>query len=258
MVIIDFHSHIGKTGKPINFQKTGEITIDDVLAEQERVGINFSTAIPFPFAYPEDVYRNNAEIMSIQDTRFLPFIWINPYFLRTNDKRGQDEAELIRTIKKGRVYGLKVHPVMDGYYPAPNLMGPVMEIARATNLPVLWHTGWAAIGGSGSFGEARYVEYSAKAFPDVKIVIGHLVDPNAPDIAERNNNVYLETSYCSGGRRLAGIVSQIGSERILFGSDLGVNFPGKEMKTVLDARLPDKDTENILGLNAIRILNLQI
>ena len=251
MVVIDFHSHIGKTGKPINFQKTEEVTIDDVVREQERVGINFSTAIPFPFAYPDDVQTNNAKIMSIADRRLLPFVWINPYFLKNNDRRGQDESELIRTIKEGRIYGLKVHPVVDGYYPELPLMGPVMEIAKATGLPVLWHTGW------GDLGKPEYVEECATAFPEVTLVIGHLNDTNSPRIARRKQNVYLETSYCSGGRRLAGIVGKIGSERILFGSDYGVNYPSTAMSVVMEARLPSKDTENILGQNAVRLLNLK-
>ena len=251
MVVIDFHSHFGKSSKLINFQNKSGITIDDVVREQERIGINFSTAIPLPSSYPEDLQRSNDEVTSIQDKRLLPFVWLNPYFLRTHDKRGQDEAELVRIIKEKRVYGLKVHPVMDGYYPDPKLMGPVLEIARETRLPILWHTGWGALG------DPEYVEDCAEIFPDVTLVIGHLVDTNSPRIAKRMENVYLETSYCASPRRLAGIVSQIGSERILFGSDLGVNYPRVQIVTVQESQMPDKDKENILGLNAARLLNIK-
>ena len=250
-MVIDFHCHFGKNPKPLNFQKEEDTTAGDIVAAQKRSGIDYSTAIPFSAAYREDLEVANGMMMALRAETLLPFVWLNPYFLRMHDRRGTDEVLLIDLIIKNNVRGIKVHPVCDAYYPTSRLLGPVFEIARETELPLLWHTGW------GSFGDARYVEELAEVYGDVQIVIGHMVDQNAPGIAKRFQNVSLETSYCSGPRRLAGIVNMLGSERILFGSD----FPAGDLlfqKTLVEcAKIPDKDKENILGLNAKRLLNIK-
>lgn len=249
-MVIDFHCHFGKNSKPLNFQNAEDVTAEDIVCAQKRTGINYSTAIPFPIAYREDLEVANGTMMALRAETLLPFVWLNPYFLRMHDKRGTDEVLLIDLIIKNKVRGIKVHPVCDAYYPTPHLLGPVFEIARETELPVLWHTGW------GSFGDARYAEELAGVYEDVPLVIGHMMDQNAPAIAHRHPNVYLETSYCSGPRRLAGVVNMLGSERILFGSDFPVNDPVFQKTLVECAKISNTDKENILGLNAKRLLKL--
>ena len=249
-MIIDFHSHIGESDKLLNFQTKREVTIDDVINVQLMAGISSSVALPLPLVYKEDVDAVNHAMMGITNDRLFPFVCVNPFYLKSTDRRGIDEASLTRKIKESRIYGIKVHPVCDGYYPHKRLMSPVLEIAEACSVPVLWHTGW------GSFGEARYIDYVAADFTNVHIVVGHLVDNNAPDIARRHDNVYLETSYCSGPRRLAGVVNQVGPEKILFGSDFPVNNPVVQKELVLQADISDSDKEKILGLNAKRLLRL--
>lgn len=249
-MIIDFHCHVGQCDKLVNFQVTKEIPLDYVVSAQEEAGVGASVLLPMPTAYREDLEVRNGFMMTIKNERFFPFIWLNPYFLRTYDNRGIDEAFIIRKIRENKIYGIKVHPVCDGYYPEAWLMAPIFEIASACSVPVLWHTGW------GSFGEARYVEYSAKFYPGVKVVIGHMVDNSAPDIAYRYDNVYLETSYCSGPRRLAGAVNLLGSEKILFGSDFPVNDMVFQKTMVLRTKISTQEKENILGNNARSLLGI--
>jgi len=249
-MVIDFHSHFGRNAKPLSFQKKHDVTKEQVLLAQKEAGIDYSTAIPFPAAYSEDLAELNNAVSELNHPSLLPFLWLNPYFLRSNDSRGTHETLIVAKIREAGIYGLKVHPVCDAYYPSVELLTPIFEIARVVSRPILWHTGWA------SFGEARFVKALAKENPDVVIVIGHMVDNNSPEIARECDNVFLETSYCSGPRRLAGVCQEIGSEKILFGTDFPVNDIVFQKTLVLRAKISDQEKENILGFNAKRLLKI--
>lgn len=250
MMIIDFHCHIGKSDKRLSFREIKEITPQEILIMQRRTGIDYSVALPMPKIRPEDLAETNAIMGILKEETILPFVWLNPLFLRAYDPRGTAEDLLIERIMEGRVYGIKVHPVIDGYYPDPKLMTPIFEIAHTCDLPILWHTGWGALG------DPLFIELTAKLFPDVKIIIGHMIEPDAPFVALRCENVMIETSYCSGPQRLAGIVHLLGSEKVLFGSDFPVNSTTIQKMIIEEADISDTDKENILGLNAKRILKL--
>lgn len=51
-------------------------------------------------------------------------------------------------------------------------------------------------------------------------------------------------------------VSLFGSEKLLFGSDLPLNNPALRMGSVLAAKITERDMENILGGNIMRLLGL--
>lgn len=247
-MIIDFHCHIGTSGKGLPFRQTEEVTLVEIIGAQQKAGIDASVILPMPQVYPADLMAANAAITAHMHPRTFPFVWLNPHFLATHDPRGTLESMLADTLMYSRVYGIKVHPVFDGYYPEPKCMAPVFEIARASQLPVLWHTGW------GTFGDPFFIELSAKLYPDVIVIIGHMTEAASPFVASRCDNVYLETSYCSGPHRLAGIVGLVGSEKIVFGSDFPANSPIVQKMIVQEARISDNDKERILGRNAQRLL----
>ncbi|MDZ4284909.1 MAG: amidohydrolase family protein [Patescibacteria group bacterium] len=224
--------------------------MEEIVAVQERAGIDASVLLPMPQVYPADLVSANETITAQPHARTFPFVWLNPHMLTSHDPRGISEQALAETLIERSVYGIKVHPVFDGYYPEPTCMAPIFEIARASALPILWHTGW------GAFGDPLFVELSAKRYPDVIIVIGHMTEAASPFVASRCDNVYLETSYCSGPNRLAGVVRAIGSEKVVFGSDFPANSPIVQKMIVEESGLPDSDKEKILGGNAQRLLKL--
>lgn len=254
-MIIDMHCHIGRPGhgKGVSMRHAREITIHDVLTIQKEAGIDASVVLPMPQVYPADMVDANEKILTERHPSLFPFAWLNPCYIYPSYPRipdGSAEHLIATMLTQKMAYGIKVHPVFDGYYPEPTLMRPIFQIARACKLPILWHTGW------GAFGDPLFVELSAAEYPDIVFIIAHMIETSAPFVATGFPNVYLETSYCSGPERLAGAVRLIGSDRILFGSDFPCNDPIVQKTIVERAKISDTDKEKIFGINALRVLKL--
>lgn len=104
--------------------------------------------------------------------------------------------------------------------------------------------------------------------PDVKMIIGHLGDEtgmgylDAIEAAKEHPNLYLDTTGCPAEVYiLPTCIEQLGSERIVFGTD----SPICNMKVELDKvkyadaygfAVTEEDKANILGRNMQRILGL--
>jgi len=153
--------------------------------------------------------------------------------------------------------GIKLHPVFHDF-PMPN---PAYEIAwkfagkQTPKTPILVHT-WDAKGTHPYDFEAM-----AQKYPDVPLVFGHAGMPDfqsAIQVAKRNHNVYLD--LCASGFHegiVEYFVSEIGSRRILFGTDMGgwhsLLFGAG---STLYADIPEDDKMNILRNNALRLIGL--
>ena len=102
--------------------------------------------------------------------------------------------ETERFLDHPKFLGLKLHPLIDGYHPNDPGVHPLMELLREHGLPVLVHCGHPI------FTLPWSIEELAVAFPDVRVVLGHMGHGNVVyinasiDVAARNPNVYLETS----------------------------------------------------------------
>ncbi len=140
-----------------------------------------------------------------------------------------------------------------------------MNAAAELGVPVLLHTG-PSFGRAGrvAHGHIHHIDDLAIMCPDTIIIAGH-ADPigDAPYIARKHPNVYLETSlgfprYASlipGAIRQA--VDIAGAEKILFGTDfsLGKGERVTDVRTVLEsAGLREDELQLIYSANAERIL----
>jgi len=130
---------------------------------------------------------------------------------------------------------------------------PAWEYAEERGLLVLAHT-W---GGSALDGP-RVVREVAERYPRVKLLLGHSCHgewDEAVALARDFSNVYLELTAVFDDRGvLEKFVREVGSERLLFGTDLPWFDPHQAVGALLSADIDDEDRHNICHRNAEALL----
>ena len=129
-----------------------------------------------------------------------------------------------------------------------------LRFAGERKLPVLCHT-W---GGSACNGFPQLSE-TVQRHPDVVFFAAHALfgdwDGAERLVRESPGNVYLELTALPGERGiLARLTASVGSERLLFGTDLPWFDEYQAVGGVLAADITEQDMRNIFHANAERIL----
>jgi predicted TIM-barrel fold metal-dependent hydrolase len=144
------------------------------------------------------------------------------------------------------------------------LLYPIFEAARDLNLPIYIHTG------EQPYALPATADFIAGAFPDVKIILGHLGTQGelytieALLVAERHPNVFLETSWAMP-HMIIEAVHEAGAHRLIFGSNTPPLEQTQQIMNVEEAMAFDPpigmaaaeaDIYNVLGGNLARLLGL--
>ncbi|RLI06612.1 amidohydrolase [Candidatus Bathyarchaeota archaeon] len=196
--------------------------------------------------------RDNALVArAVRGSRdLLAHVWVNP-----KDDRC---IETLRTyLKKEGFIGIKLHPLFDGYLPYQQIVYPVAAIAEEFDVPIQFHCGHPPFSLPWSF------EPLAREFPKVKMILihmghGHIVYINgAIEVAERNPNIYLETSGMPMHTKIKEAVERVGRDRVLYGDDIPCGHPSWELEKVKAANLKEDDLRRVLGENAKKLYNLE-
>ena len=148
-----------------------------------------------------------------------------------------------------RWIGELVHYLMDtGEYNLPGMF-QIYETARDLGMPVNIHCSDLAV-----------IEDVLKNFPSLRIVIAHPEDvANAKKrfaLVKQYPNTYIDISGTGLFRwnMLRCAINLCGSEKILFGSDFPVCSAAMNLGGVTGEHLTDREKENILGLNFLRLI----
>ena len=148
---------------------------------------------------------------------------------------------------------MKLHPLLDGYHPNDPSVHPIASLLVERGMPVLVHCGHPI------FTLPWSIEELAVEFPDLRVVLGHMGHGNivyingSIDVAERNPNVYLETSGMPMHSKIRTAFERVGPERVMYGSDAPFHDPGVELRKVAVCGLDEAAQERVLGLNARRL-----
>ncbi|MFW2366637.1 MAG: amidohydrolase family protein [Desulforhopalus sp.] len=169
---------------------------------------------------------------------------------------------------------LYIHPSLHKYWlpiqtpsegeGSKQMLYPLFEAARELDIPVYIHTG------EQPYAVPATVDFVAGAFPDVKMIIGHmgtqgeLFTIESLLVASRHQNVYVETSF-GMPHMLIEAVHTIGAERVIFGSNCPPLEPTHQLMNVEESMmlkppigmdLPPEDLPKILGGNLAGLLKL--
>ncbi len=237
-VIIDSHTHIGEF--PLFNVKLSARKLISIMDES-----NVQSALVF--TYPNSL---TLEAVRGYGDRLHGLVWINPHL-------GDSAVKLVdKAISQWGFKGLKMHPLIDNFLPDQEIVFPIVERACKHHVPILFHCGHPPWSLPWHFGNL------ADIYPHVPIILGHMghghivyID-GAIEIAEKHDNVILETSAMPMHSKIKEAILKIGEHKIIFGSDTPFGHPRFEIKKIEVAGLSERQLASVFEYNARRIFHL--
>lgn len=159
--------------------------------------------------------------------------------------------------------GIKLHSSSSEVFADDESFRPAFEAAKKYNMPVMAHT-WALTSNpKQKFAVPELFEKWLAEYPDVNFIFGHSGGringiKKALELGEQYKNAYFDISGDVLDRRLVEImVSRVGANKILFGSDNAWFDPSVQMGLVLGADISLEEKTLILGDNAARLFKIE-
>ena len=242
--IIDMHGHYGAF-MAIYFPKP---YAEQMLDSMDRAGvIAIVCSSHSGLCDQERGNREMAEVVKRHPGRFYGYRVINPNYPEAalrEVKRFPDDPGFI---------GFKFHPSQHSYPITGKHYAPALEYANEHRLIVLSHT-W----GHSEYDGPKLVAEVAKKHPKAIIIMGHSGYgewDTAFAVAREHENVYLD--LCAA-YRLNGVITrmvkEVGSHKIVFGTDQPWFDPHCCAGAVCFSRIADDDRRNIFHRNAERLM----
>ena len=198
-----------------------------------------------------DGNRQALELCRRYPARVRAWVYVNPGHTQAA------VAELERGLQQPGVVGLKLWVARRASDPC---LAPLLEVCAGHGVPVLQHTWVKTQGNLPGESTPDDVRQAALRHPRTTFIMAHAGGDWDYGVKAARDlpNVYLD--IC-GGEAMRGwterLVSDVGVERVLFGTDMpGRSFPSQLAK-VLGARLSDDDKECILRRNFEAILRMR-
>jgi predicted TIM-barrel fold metal-dependent hydrolase len=245
-MIVDFHTHVDEA------EAFGWIDPPDKLVPLlDEAGIAKAacmTYVDLPGGNPEALDYIARAVSRFPD-RLIGFARLNPNY------RQEAEAALRRAVAELGFLGVKLHPTSTLAHPAGEPTVALMRLAGTLGVPVLFHCG------DDPYTTPQAIAAGARQAPDTAVVLGHMggyfhVD-DAIAMAERQANLYLETSAMPYPGKIAEAVERVGAERVVFGSDGPGCNPALEVEKIRILGLDAGAEGLVLGGNAARILGIE-
>ena len=228
--IIDAHCHVGE-----GYAMTQ--TADELLRQMDDCDVEKAVICP---AEPQiAVYNregNDAMLAAARShpDRLIPFATCNPWL------GAKAVEELCRCFAEGS-RGLKLHPPLQGFSLAQEIVYPLVEVCQEFRAPIYFHTGTLVCC------EPFQLLELARRFPKADFIMGHMGATDywydAVPAAKKAKNIYLETSGRAGG--LGDDV--LGAGRAIFGSDSPIWNMKVQLAGLLRSDLSVEERQGVLG-----------
>lgn len=254
---IDVHAHFGKYIDPRSqiINKLVSADIEYVLSCQKKANAAFTFVSPMESFATSDIcdpVKANDEASSIADSIDEVFQWI---VVHPKWKETFRQAE--ERLKMPKCLGIKIHPELHDYH-IKDEGKRLIEFAAKHNAVVLTHSGQS------KSKPEDFLEFTDEC-PEMTLIVAHLgcTYDNDPfhqvyAVAESKcGNVYLDTSSAMGitPRLLETAVSMIGTDKILYGSDVSCYFSPMQRARIDNAFITDEDKLKILYKNAVKLFD---
>ncbi|MDP7579545.1 MAG: amidohydrolase family protein [SAR202 cluster bacterium] len=245
--VIDFHAHIGNWGR---HRVNGNI--ERYIEIMDHAGIDMACINCIFLGDARIANDRVAEIVAKNPARFVPAAFVTPHY--------PDEAisELERAFYQLGMKYLKIYP---DYYQKPNDHPdyfPIYEWLNEHKIPVMSHATYPFDGPDITVTE-RFRNLSVR-YPDIPWILAHAGSSGPGQLAKEIReirNIYLET--CGSGavkEAIENSVELVGSDRVLFGTDMPLLDARHQIGKVITADISDNDKRKILGGNTIKLLNI--
>lgn len=248
-MIIDFHTHLD--GRWFDRPLVSE---DEFLKGLDRCGVDAACIFTVMGFYEDCAGANERLAVRARrhPDRLIPFATVDP-------KRGRPAVEeLERRLADPLFRGVKFHPWLQSFAPSmvKDTMIELLRCAARHGAPVLFHDG------TPPYATTFQIAAAARWVPEAAVVLGHagLADyvVAAGRLAREIPNLRL---CCCGPRAgdIAYLAEAAGMDRVLFGSDFGVErgLLEERLDDVREAGLDADALERILYRNAEKLLRLK-
>ena len=179
--------------------------------------------------------------------RFAGYVTVNPNYA------GEMASELERCFRVKGFVGIKLHPNIHGVSVDHRNYRVAYETASSRKCPILVHT-WGVA-------DVRCIDQLAAQYHDARFIMGHSGGDvrgmeAAIEVMNRHDNVYgdFALSITLEGN-VEWFVKEVGSAKMLFGTDVPFFDPRPALGRVALARLDLSQKKDILGGNMQRLLS---
>ena len=254
--VIDMHAHMDRCGQ---FMCPGDPGIEGMLRVMDRVGVD-RIAIAPNMAINCDITEGNRRVLKAAEKhpdRVIGLCTVN--FNRFEESlRTLDECFATPYFK-----GIKLHPnFMDYFITDEKKMNTVLDYARENHAFLISHTDARQYPGCLEPNSApKDFEPYGKSYPDVNFIIAHcgLTPEGYRDterLAIKYRNVFLDTTgfRFSNFWTVERCAKTVGSDQLVFGTDMPFNDVGSGLCRVVLADLPLETKLKMLGGNAMRLM----
>ena len=279
-MIIDFHTHVFSPQIKKNRSKyidsdpcfailyseknTKLTTTDELIDNMDKEGIDISVIVNIGWVTHELCVETNdyiLESVARYPKRLIGFCSVQP------NSYEAAVAEIERCAKEGMKGVGEIRPDMQLFDLRDEIMVPIIETLREHKLILLTHAS-EPVGhsypGKGVITPAMLYPFIA-SFPDLTVVCAHWGGglpfyALMPEVKQAMRNVFFDTAaspYLYSPQVYNQVISLVGSDKILFGSDYPVMTPGRLLKELNSLDLPEETKSLILSGNARRLLDIK-
>ncbi|HSB17825.1 MAG TPA: amidohydrolase family protein [Bryobacteraceae bacterium] len=246
----DVHCHIFEVAG-----ETPEARVTELVKFGDRMGIErFVLFMGFPFytdPTPEQLRQQNDQVLRAMRAfpqRVSSFVYLNPNYLSFSLQ------EFDRCVRDGPMVGVKLWVAK--HCNAPEL-DPIVERAASLKAAILQHTWLKSTGNLPGESTPFDVAELALRHPNVPLICSHVGGDWERGIRSirGTKNVYIDVAGfdpTAGAVEMA--VRELGPERILFGSDVGIRTFASQLGKVMGAEVSDSARKLILCGNLKRML----
>lgn len=249
--VIDMHSHVGRWGINAVYDDVGQY-----IRIMDAAGVDLAC---INCIFYGDAKRGNDTVARFVDAhpdRFVGVGFVTPHY--------PEEAigELERSFDVLGMRFLKLYPTYFGRPIDDPGYTPIFEWANDRGIVLMSHSSY--VDDQDTLTAPQRFVGLAKRYPRIRWVLAHSGNAvpgqeQAVEAARTCGNIYLETctSYGEHGT-IERLVNGAGDERVLYGSDMPLMDARIQVGRIVTANISEDAKRKVLGLNAIRLLGLDI
>ncbi len=247
ILVIDAHAHIGRWS---NFHIPA-CTAEEILVGMDTLGIKYACISSMAAIGPDYRYGNDMvkDALIKYSDRFIGYVVVNPGYV-LDMKRELERCFFYKGFK-----AIKLHPDFHKNDIDCDAYRTAYEMAEEIKCPVLIHV-WGRQ-------EVALAGKMALKYPHANFILGHSggdikAMQDTIGIVKRLENVYADLTISKTYEgNVEWFVSEIGSKKVVFGTDTPFFDPRTNFGRVAMAGISEDEKKDILGLNIKRLLKLR-
>lgn len=247
--------------KAINFNDRPKQSLKDIVKDLDKREVELAVITGRDCEMTYDVPANNKSVLEFcaaYPDKFIGFYGLDPH------KGMAAVYELDNAVKNLGMKGAAIDPYLAKIYPNDAKYYPIYAKCCELNIPIIFTTGPATLveGAVMDHVAPRYIDFVARDFPELRIVISHGGYPwvnEAIFVTQRNANVYLEVSEFELSPQADAYIEAAESiipDQFIFASAHPFVMQDKALDIYKSLPFSKKTRKKIMYKNALRLLGL--